>query len=531
VFRRFFVIILLFLAAALFLLRPAGYKHAIATADVVGGIQLENAAEIGNQMQSRKTGRRQTQAPSRQREAPPSGFVSLVSLHGVEDLTPLKNSYGLLPLSRSDFRTFMDQNGIERRYRPEVVLAKFKSDPAVYALKVKSGGEIEVQKALSAAPDVEFAELDLVMTRQFDPNDQELSKQWHHATIQSMDAWSVSLGNSSVTVAMLDTPFQMDHPDLATHAITGWDMVSSNAITTQVFRDLFSNATYVYHSTIGGGLACAGINNFIGVAGVANCQLMPINIGDAPTLSDMYKAVIWAADHDVRIVNLSWDGAYSSVLNDGAGYLKQKTRGMLFMAGVNGANKFLDYSNQPNIYAISMTDASDTARSAYGPHIDFAAPGYNIYSTTTNSGYELDIGSSYSCPLAAGLAAFVMSVNPSLGPEEIFSLMQASAVDLGSPGWDQHFGWGRPDFGKLALAAFATLPVSHISASDQNAFTIQAQYVPGVEYQLFRSSTLSPPDWQAVSQFSMTTNNSILSFQDLSPVAMQNYYQLKIHLP
>jgi subtilisin family serine protease len=312
----------------------------------------------------------------------------------------------------------------------------------------------------------------------------------------------------------------MDHPDLAANAIPGWDMVGAAPVIT---------ALGFYHSTIGAGLAGAVINNAIGVAGVVNCQLMPINIGDFPTLSDMYKAILWTADHGVRVVNLSWDGAYSAVVNDAGAYLKNTTRGMLFMAGVNGFNHFLDYTNQPDIYAISMTDTNDAPRSAYGFHIDFAAPGYQIYSTTTNSGYEFDSGSSYSTPLAAGLAAFAMSVNPELGPDEIFELMRASAADLGTEGWDQFYGWGRLDFGKLSRAVFATLPVSRITALPD--FTIEARFVPGTMYQLLRANSPQSQFWSPVPDFSIETNATALLLRDLSPLPSQSFYQLQIQLP
>ena len=130
-----------------------------------------------------------------------------------------------------------------------------------------------------------------------------------------------------------------------------------------------------------------------------------------------------------------------------------------------------------------------------------------------------------------GLAAFVMSVNPALGPDEILDLMKASTVDLGTEGWDQYYGWGRLDFGQLALAAFATLPVSRITAANQNFFTVHAYDTPGAEYQFFRSSTLSPPNWQLVPDFSVETNGPSLLFRDLSSPAAASYYQLKIKLP
>src|ERR1051325_2330903 len=109
-------------------------------------------------------------------------------------------------------------------------------------------------------------------------------------------------------------------------------------------------------------MAAAVLNNGIGVSGVANCQLMPIDIGDTPTTSEMHEAIVWAADHGVRVVNLSWDGAFSSVINEAGAYLKEKAGGMLFMSGVNG-RKLLSYPNQADIYAISMTDRDDQPRS------------------------------------------------------------------------------------------------------------------------------------------------------------------------
>ena len=340
------------------------------------------------------------------------------------------------------FRT--DDFGVTRAFRRGMVLARFKSGPACEAVLVPVGMEVSSVANLGRDADVEFAELDVVLTRQFDPNDPGLSKQWHHTKIQSANAWALSLATHKVTLAILDSPFQMNHPDLVANTVAGWDMLTGLPI---------SGVTEgLYHSTIVAGLAGAAIDNGVGVSGAANGWLMPINIGDNPTTSDMHDAVVWAADHGVRVVNLSWDGAFSTVINDAGAYLKAKTGGMLFMAGVNVLNgrKFLNYPNQPDIYAISMTDRNDQPRSTYGEHIDFAAPGWEIYSTTTNSTYEVDSGTSYSSPLVAGITAWVMSVNPALGPAEIEGILRESAVDLGAPGWDQVFGWGRIDFGRVA---------------------------------------------------------------------------------
>ncbi|HEV8541453.1 MAG TPA: S8 family serine peptidase [Verrucomicrobiae bacterium] len=251
------------------------------------------------------------------------------------------------------FLSTVDAFGLKRPFRPGVVLVRFKDNAQPVAVLTARGSEIAIQRDLSRRGDIQYAELDFVLTRQFQPNDPALGEQWHHAKIHSTNAWSVNLGGPVVTIAILDTPFQMNHPDLAANTVPGWSMITQAAIT--------SDPVGYYHSTIGAGMAAAIINNGVGVSGVANCRLMPIDIGDRPTASDMHDAVIWAADHGVRVVNLSWDGAFSSVINDAGLYLKQKAGGMLFMSGVNG-NGLLNYPNQPDIYAVSMTDMNDQTR-------------------------------------------------------------------------------------------------------------------------------------------------------------------------
>src|SRR5688572_9208623 len=197
-------------------------------------------------------------------------------------------------------------------------------------------------------------------------------------------------------------------------------------------------------------MAAAVIDNGIGTAGASKCRILPININGA--ISEMYEAIIWAADHGVRVVNISWTGGDSETLNAAGAYLKERARGIVAMSGVNGAG-FLNYVNQPNIYCISMTDAGENPRSRFGNHIDFSAPGFEVFSTTTNSGYGFASGTSYSTPLFCGAVATLFSVNPALTPDAAIDLLKNTAEDLGPVGWDQFHGFGRINQGKAAAAA------------------------------------------------------------------------------
>lgn len=408
------------------------------------------------------------------------------------------------PREERAFARGRDDFGIERAFRRGVILAKRRGG-RVEEWAVPRGQELASLRAIRADPAVEFAELDFVLTRQFAPSDPQGTSQWHHATIGSSQAWDISVGYSAartplVQLAILDTPFQMNHPDLAAHTSLGWSLIAGRP------NELDTNG--YYHSTIAAGLAGAIINNGLGVSGVVNCQLVPVDIGNLPTTRDMHDAVVWAADQGIRVVSLSWDGAFSAVINDAGAQLKQKARGMLFMAGVNGARPLV-YPAWPHIYAVSMTDSNDLARSAWGDHIDFAAPGWNIYSTTTNSSYEADSGTSFSAPLAAGVAAWIMSENEALGPDDVEGILRASCVDLGAPGWDQRYGWGRIHFGRAARLAFESSPASRVSAGPQG---VETEHRPGHEYRLLHASDPGGP-WSALAGVPTRLAEGKIAFQ------------------
>jgi hypothetical protein len=68
---------------------------------------------------------------------------------------------------------------------------------------------------------------------------------------------------------------------------------------------------------------------------------------------------------------------------------------------------------------------------------------YNPYPAVLD--YALFTGSSAACPIAAGVAALVLSIEPDLTSDVVRHFIERSAKDLGDPGWDQYYGWGRVD--------------------------------------------------------------------------------------
>jgi uncharacterized repeat protein (TIGR01451 family) len=107
------------------------------------------------------------------------------------------------------------------------------------------------------------------------------------------------------------------------------------------------------------------------------------------------------------------------------------------------------------------------------------APGATLYSTywasTTGSGYRFMSGTSMAAPHASGLAALLLTVNPSLTPVQVKDLLQSTATDLGDPGVDVLHGYGLLN-AEAALAATpagaAITPTTSLAATlahDANA--------------------------------------------------------------
>jgi subtilisin family serine protease len=428
---------------------------------------------------------------------------------------PLPEANTLAHVNYEHHRFGRVQMGTEvRLFNPETVLVKFKRQRRVAVLGVESGRELEATRVLAARPDVQFAELDVLHRRAFWPNDPLLTNQWHHPVIGSADAWARSLGKSFVRVAILDAPFQMNHPDLASNTVAGWDVVANRPVLASSGID---------HSTLGAGMAAAVIGNALGIAGAGNCQVLPININGFT--SEMCNAIYWAASNGVRVVNISWDGADSDAVNAAAAEFRTTARGLVAMAGLNGSG-FVGYTNQPDIWCIAMTDAADNQRSAYGNHIDFAAPGWNVFSTTTNSGYAYASGTSFATPLFCGVVAVLFSINPTLSPQEAIDILKNTAVDLGQPGWDMFFGWGRIDFGAAAAAAVSTLPVILTSTLTNGALAVSIPFKPGLAYTLWRNSSPLGLSWSQVAGTMVTTNGPTLILTDPSPPAAMQFYRV-----
>lgn len=271
------------------------------------------------------------------------------------------------------------------------------------------------------------------------PNDPYYSSEWHLQKISAPDAWDISLGSSSVVVAILDSGVDSSHPDLKDKLVQGYNFYDDNYDTSDVYG----------HGTKVAGVVAAATNNGVGVASVGwSVSIMPIRVTDVngyALLSLLSKGLVYAADRGAKIAVISFQIFGGSSLTSAAKYFVEKG-GLIFAAGGN-TGVYVSDSDNPYIISVSATTNTDSIASfsTYGPFIDLSAPGVSIYTTIRGGGYGAVSGTSFSAPMAAGVAALIFSVNPSLSPGDIESILKSTAVDLGDPGPDIYYGWGRID--------------------------------------------------------------------------------------
>lgn len=331
----------------------------------------------------------------------------------------------------------------------------------VKRLRVPAQALEQVKAALAHNPHVEFVERNFLAKSGSTPNDPFFGPQWHLSKISAPQGWDLSTGASDVAIAIVDSGVDPAHPDLGAKLVPGYNFLNNTADTHDVLG----------HGTAVAGSAAASSNNGIGVSGVAwNNPIMPLVVLDAndyASYSNIARAITYAADRGVRIINVSIGGTSpSSTLQSAVTYAWNKGA-LVFVSAMNNGTSTPTYPAAcANAIAISSTDSSDnrSSFSSYGSWITLAAPGSYIYTTNNGGGYGAWNGTSFSSPIAAGLGALILSLNPSLTNEQVKNIMLQSADDLGAAGFDQYFGNGRINVVKSLLAAGSTAPAVDVSA-------------------------------------------------------------------
>ncbi len=358
---------------------------------------------------------------------------------------------------------------------------------------------------LKGQANVEYAQPNYIYRFEETVNDQYESYQWYLDKINVHEAWDDNMGSSGVTVAVLDTGADLDHPDLLGQVDLYHKVVAGD----NSLDDDKGHGTHV------SGIIAAATNNSIGVAGIApNTRLIVVDVFQSQynteesqwewgaATSDIITGITYARSNGADIINMSlggydYDAAFEAAINAavGAGVV------CIASAGNDGDDPALREANHyPSDYeaciSVISTDPNDAKSgfSNYGPQKDISAPGGSsndvpsewILSTYTetvrdaagtvqeiNQGYWYSSGTSMASPVVAGVVALMLTANPDLTVVEVKDILYDTAVDLGTTGRDDYFGYGRVDAQAAVLAAEA---LTHVTSVSLNKSTMGLEY-------------------------------------------------------
>lgn|GEM_PF-1896861 len=322
------------------------------------------------------------------------------------------------------------------------------------------------------------------------PNDLQYSRQWGMEKIKAAGGWDAAHPGSEVIIAVLDSGVDVNHPDLKDRLVPGVNTVNP----LKSARDSDGHGTHV------AGIAGAATGNgtgVAGVAGIAGIKIMPVKVFDGWNGTDISitDGIIWAADHGAKVINMSFGSNYpSKILADAIDYAYEKGVVLVAAAG-NWASEEISYpAAVSKVISVSATDKEDNLAgfSSYGPEIDICAPGEEIYSTYWDpykgSTYAEMSGTSMASPMVAGLAALILAKDQNVSNDDVRQIIEASATDLGDPGWDPQFGHGRIDMHKALTISLENIDDANgtmekaISLTDGEAFREKIDYGSDVDW-------------------------------------------------
>ncbi|MFE7559903.1 type VII secretion-associated serine protease mycosin [Kitasatospora sp. NPDC057500] len=257
--------------------------------------------------------------------------------------------------------------------------------------------------------------------------------QWHLDAMKAPEIWKISKGQG-VTVAVIDSGFKFDHPDLAGQLLPGKDF---SGLPGGVGSFTESHGTEMAALIAGSGKGMGGG----GAYGLApGAKVLPIkirnndnatNVTSSDFLKQIDQGIIYAADQGAKVISISQARSAVSVTAEDLAELKAAVdhaaaKGALVVAGVGNSAQSgnpIEYpAASPGVIGVGAVDRNGTvtAESEQGPQVDLAAPGIEMYNACTGaSGYCKGHGTSYSTAIVSASAALLWSVHPDWSANQI----------------------------------------------------------------------------------------------------------------
>jgi subtilisin family serine protease len=373
----------------------------------------------------------------------------LIVRYRVGTAAPARLRVGALGLTRRSVNTRTDIVRLAKGADPKTTLARAQADPSVAWASLSRIYEPVGVGAAAVPPD--------------DPR-YASGEQWWLSSVAAPTAWldgfdrgtrRLRSAGAAVPVAVLDTGFDLDHPDLAGRIRAGWDAGDRDG---DVSADDPTRCPYdgyaYYHGTAVAGVLASISDNGLGTASVGyDGTAVGYKVAGHEDPADpasgifirseyVHDAIVRAADDGRRIISMSLGAQTGGVpdpyIQEAVDYARSKGAIVIAAAG-NDGGAVMSPACGPGVIAVGATgpDGRLTTWSSRGKALDITAPGAGVWTTTIDWGaaghtpsYLSASGTSLSTPIVAGAAAYLWRLAPGATTAEIEAAL-AGAGTLG----------------------------------------------------------------------------------------------------
>ena len=375
----------------------------------------------------------------------------------------------------------------------------------------------EVASAYAQNPLVKTSEPYYIRKCDYVPSDPYWNNQWHLNTVHAAIAYDYCRGDSTVIVGIVDSGIDTQHVDLRDNLwINPGEDLNHNGIIEPSEWDNIDNERNGYIDdfygwnvwqgnnnvqdppTAGHGTHCAGCasavtDNAVGVASLGfKAKIMVARAGDGQYIYASAAGINYCANNGADAISLSYGGP-SYQASEQLAVNNAWALGVAVFASAGNENSI--YYHYPgaydNVVCVASTNEYDqkSSFSNYGTWVDVCAPGELIYSTIPGNSYAAWNGTSFSCPITAGLACLIKAASPSFTNAQIIQQIYDTCVNIDSlnPQYVGLLGHGRIDAGAAISSLFPNLIFTETLLSDTSYGNSNGRPDPGETIEVFFS--------------------------------------------